>query len=187
MKLKNCRFIIASILAIVALNPMCIFAQELSVKASFQGIPINSWTNHNDTDPGIVLDFNRDGVPDRPFIDPKNESLVILSGSSKQKWIVPLLSQYYKVEILEGRICGFYEMDGDTSTTEIVMADHEGNRFWSPVILRVDKSSTKLTETDELLSSPNYFLLGINDVDQDGKDDIIVADTTVKMIEILSY
>ena len=133
------------------------------------------------------LDFNGDGDPDRPFIDSKNESIVILSGGDKQKWVVPLQYNYYKVEILKGRIAGFYEMDGDTATTEIVIVKQEGNHFCSPIILSLDKSSPKLAEADNLLATPNYILLGIKDVDNDGKDDIVVADTTRKMIEILSY
>ena len=187
MKIKKHKFIIAVVVTITFLIPVSIFSQELTVKASFQGIPINTWTNYNDSDPGIALDFNRDGVPDRPFIDSRNESLVILSGSSKEKWIVPL-GHYFdgKFGPETETIAGFYEMDGDTSTIEIVIGDQEGNRFWSPVILSLNKATTKL-QGNNMLAQPNYILLGINDIDQDGKDDIIIADTTGQMIEVLSY
>jgi hypothetical protein len=191
MKIKNHNFIIAIILIMVTLNSVYIFAQQLNVKASFDGLPISaSYYSRGDLNVNSgfgLLDFNRDGVPDRPFIDSKNERLVILSGSDKEKWIIPLSNFQYRIE--QGRItriCGFYEIDGDPSTTEIVIAQQEGNRFWSPVILLLDKSSTKLQD-DNSLAQPNYFLLGINDIDQDGKDDIVVADTTVKKIEVLGY
>ncbi len=193
MKIKNHNFIIAIILVIVTFNSAYVFAQQLTVKASFDGLPISasyySRGNLTVNDGFGLLDFNRDGVRDRPFIDSMNESLVILSGSDKEKWIIPLSNFQYRIE--QGRItriCGFYEIDGDPSTTEIVIAQQEGNRFWSPVIViaGLDPSSPKLAEVN-LLAQPNYFLLGINDVDQDGKDDIIFADTDAKMIFISSY
>lgn len=186
MKLIIYNFIILSILEIAAFNLQCTFAQELSVKASFQGTPANGFFAF---DPSFKsenrLDFNRDGITDQSFIDSKDKSIVIFNGADhQQKWIVPL-GNYFDGKFL--RADAFYEMDGDTATTEIVIAKREGNRFWSPVILRVDRASPNLTEMDELLASPGYFLIGINDIDQDGKDDIIVADTTLKMIEILGY
>lgn len=190
MKFKKNNFIISVIVTITGLIPASIFAQQLSVKASFEGLPANGFVFINVLQRASMLDFNRDGIPDKSFIDPQNESLVILSGSDElQKWIIPLSNFQYRIE--QGRItriCGFYEMDGNTATTEVVIATQVGNRFWSPVIVtaELDKSSPKLAE-DKLLASPDYFLLGIKDIDNDGKDDIIVVNTTEQRIEVLSY
>ncbi len=186
MKSKHSLFIPAIILITITLSPIKIPAQELVQKASFSGLPISSWTNANDSDPGILLlDFNKDGVPDKPFIDYKNKSIVIFDGSNRQqKWVISLSGLSLNFE--EIKLLGFYEMDGDTGTTEIVIANRKENKFWAPVVLNLDKSSPKLQE-DNILASPGYFLIGINDIDNDGKEDIIVANSIEKSIEMWGY
>lgn len=188
MKLKNQNFgntII--ILIMIILNSTCIFAQQLNVKASFNGVPASGFfAFYSSFQLERSLDFNRDGIDDLSFIDSKNNFIVIINGADhQQKWIIPL-SNYFDGKFLRASDMLFYEMDGDPSTTEIVIAKHEGNHFWSPVILSVNRASSEL-QKDDLLAQPNYFLLGIKDIDNDGKDDIIIADTTAKTIEVLSY
>ena len=185
MKLK-CNYIIVVIIAIVVLKPAVILSQDLALKASFDGIPLQGFKVETDGNYGGALDFNRDGITDQSFIDRKKNIVIVNGANHQQKWVVPISVLYETVTLV--CVCGFYEMDGDPSTTEIVIAKNKGNRFWSPIIVaaELDPSSPKLQE-DDILAKPNYFLLGIKDIDNDGKDDIIVANTSEQRIEIWSY
>jgi hypothetical protein len=186
MKIKNQNFTIAIILVILILNSTYILAQELALKASFDGIPVQGFRVEIDGLKSGRLDFNRDGIPDRPFIDSKNETLVILSGSNKQKWIVSLSYSYHKVTF-DDIVIGFYEMDGNQSTTEIVIAKKDGDRLIGPTILSVNLENLLISSYSNILSTSGYFLQGISDTDNDGKNAIIIANSTEKRIEIWSY
>ena len=195
MKSININLVVTIFYAVLALNSSFLQAQNLERKASFDGIPANNFFAFDPSfSGGLHFDFNRDGIQDLPFLDVKDgtsNTLSIINGANPNaKWNIPLGYENLALNYERTRLMGFCEMDGDPGTTEIILADKIGNRFNAPVILSarnrgdVDLGDVVVTR---ILNSPEYFAIGSNDMNGDGKIKIIVANKVKQTTEIWGF
>jgi hypothetical protein len=172
-------------------------AQPLRVERSINGVPDNPFTILSaSTQDSDRLDFNGDTYPDRVFIvsDPAaGTSMRIVDGMvPTRQWTVRLDGDPDH-PIIVGRhsLVGFYNLDGTVTNDnpkELVFA----TRVYRPQGY-ADYSLQDVIITGYGLSSPAQWpqplgiiaiLIGIGDIDRDGKDEVMTFDPDRKVTEI---
>jgi|SRR3990172_3409382 len=117
------------------------------------------------------LDFNRDGVPDKPLMEEEGIFYIVSGADPNTRWTIPL--SQFSLNFEEIKLLGFYEMDGDQGTVETVFASKQGQRYTGPVVLSVLIGLLLPSVTSDW--NGDDLLLGLADVDKDGKVEIIVG------------
>lgn len=185
--------ILAAVAFFLSLVAAKVTAQQvgmLVLEQSISGRPVSGFT-HPASSPNI--DFNDDGVNDLcAFMikwDARSDSLPfclnVTSGIDlNQTWTIAL-PQFTLPDFGQIVVLGFYNVDGivdmsQNNFKEILFAEKQGRSYVNPSLMpAVDVFSFTKWE--------NTVLLGIDDGDGDGKDEIIIYDPKLKQIQIWGY
>ncbi len=145
---------------IFSLGATNLFA-KIELEAAFPGVPTSGYIAPIGTG---KLDFTGNGVPDVSFFQTDsqgNVSLVIQDGANpNQRWQTPLPSGIITTLI------GFFEINHDPGSKEIVLAEKKGQRYINPIVIDVNGAV--------LWDGSGKELLTIADTDGDNCEEIVV-------------
>ncbi|MBE0643173.1 MAG: hypothetical protein IH600_03770 [Bacteroidetes bacterium] len=194
MTIRNTLFV----LSLLLLATGTLKAQGLEIERTIPGFPENA--------SGMLamtvgskdrLDFNGDGMPDRVFTakgfnGTETFTYTIVDGSDPTRsWVMQLEGDPdHPLIVGSHRLVGFFDLDGTVNNAnpkEMVVAK------FVPVPLSINYKLENVMISSYSSTSPTVpaqplgiiaILIGIADMDRDGKDEILLANPTADQTEI---
>lgn len=134
-----------------------------------------------------TLDFNDDGIQDMAVSEadastPKLQCAIVDGADPENRWtfFLPEPGDEIVVDVSRARVMGFYELDHTNDHKEIVIAEKWGRRYLNPIV--VDADGRLLWSIKD--GTSNTMFLTIDDMDGDGREEVVVFNPQVPQVEV---
>jgi hypothetical protein len=132
-------------------------------------------------------DMNRNGIRDRIQLRPDGQGgavLLVLDGLAQTPmWRFPL-SDVLGVDDVD--LIGFVDFKGDGSVS-VLMLDGKGNDVLTEELVFIVDPATNAVEFDSRANGIIAILIGLFDVDRDGRPEMIFGDGSVRQIIVVGW